>query len=77
MVGELLGFDSREDAHDAWSFTAKGSAVFSAKFPPNAAQLDAIPICEEGIPTSDLLRCTANRRNGHVSVSTRRQCIEA
>ena len=71
MVGEVIGYDSQEDARGTWIFPAMGSAVFSAKFGPNATQNDVIAMCEENIAADDRLKCTENRSDGQVWAATR------
>ena len=71
MVGEVIGYDSQEDARGTWIFPAMGSTVFSARFGPNSAENDVIPMCEENIPADDPRACTENRSDGQVWAATR------
>lgn len=69
-ISEVLGYDSEQDARGVWVMAAPGSSTFTARTRPNARgnnsgnvdDYDHISICDDSIPTSNILHCIQDYR---------------
>ena len=61
-VSEVIGYDSRNDARDAWVVHVPGSSLFMAQTGPNSNDPDRISVCDNRIPRSHPLYCGRDLR---------------
>lgn len=71
LASEVLGYNSATDGRGVWTSTTMGGSVFTARTGPNSPTNDHIAICDESIPTSNILRCTENRSDGNTYAAAR------
>jgi hypothetical protein len=74
VVSELIGYDSANDGHGAWSVFAPGASAFTAKFRPNSVESlnasgqtvnerDKMFMCDSSIPADHPAKCVVAGRN--------------
>jgi prepilin-type N-terminal cleavage/methylation domain-containing protein len=59
MVSEIKHWPSAADGRGAWFFAGMGGSSFTARYLPNAAEKDNIPVCDSSIPSTNAMDCTA------------------
>ncbi len=61
MLSEVRAWPDHGDARGGWVLNAVGSSTFTAKTTPNSTTNDMISMCDEAIPSADIMHCTQNR----------------